>query len=179
MEALDGKKNSNMLIAHPTGTGKSLPMLLLGLFLPEGIFSNSCNLRKSYLMSCSGSTTLIVPPLTTIEAQLLNDCERLGIPAVAGSKVFLSYLSFIHVQGEFFDGFPLKMSLDLTLPKFLSLSTLKVLLYHGGGRGSQGFLRSFWKWLTNIVFHPAGSQHVWESNEAVSPDCHCQCGVLG
>ena len=103
MEALDGKKNSNMLIAHPTGTGKSLPMLLLGLFLPEGIFSNSCNLRKSYLMSCSGSTTLIVPPLTTIEAQLLNDCERLGIPAVAGSKVFLSYLSFIHVQGEFFD----------------------------------------------------------------------------
>ena len=38
MEALDGKKNSNMLIAHPTGTGKSLPMLLLGLFLPEGIF---------------------------------------------------------------------------------------------------------------------------------------------
>ena len=40
MEALDGKKNSNMLIAHPTGTGKSLPMLLLGLFLPEGIFSN-------------------------------------------------------------------------------------------------------------------------------------------
>ena len=143
MEALDGKKNSNMLIAHPTGTGKSLPMLLLGLFLPEGIFSNSCNLRKSYLMSCSGSTTLIVPPLTTIEAQLLNDCERLGIPAVAGSKVFLSYLSFIHVQGEFFDGFPLKMSLDLTLPRFLSLSTLKVLLYHGGGRGSQGFLRSF------------------------------------
>jgi len=69
MEALDGKKNSNMLIAHPTGTGKSLPMLLLGLFLPEG------------------STTLIVPPLTTIEAQLLNDCERLGIPAVAGSKL--------------------------------------------------------------------------------------------
>ena len=35
------------------------------------------------------------------------------------------------------------MSLDLPLPKFLSLSTLKVLLYHGGGRGSQGFLRSF------------------------------------
>ena len=134
---------------------------------------------SAHELCCSGSTTLIVPPLTTIEAQLLNDCERLGIPAVAGSKVFLSYISFIHVQGEFLAGLPLKLSLDLPLPKFLPLSTLKVFLYHGWGRGSQGFLRSFWKWLTNIVFHPAGSQHVWESNGAVSPDCHCQCGVLG
>ena len=121
-----------MLIAHPTGTGKSLPMLLLGLFLPEGIFSNSWKLYVSaHELCCSGSTTLIVPPLTTIEAQLLNDCERLGIPAVAGSKVFLSYISFIHVQGEFLAGLPLKLSLDLPLPKFLPLSTLKVFLYHG------------------------------------------------
>ena len=28
----------------------------------------------------------IVSPLTTIEDQLLQDCERMGIPAVAGSK---------------------------------------------------------------------------------------------
>lgn len=97
-----------------------------------------------------------------------------------GWKQGFPFLPFFHPCSRWiFDGFPLKMSLDLPLPKFLSLSTLKVLLYHGGGRGSQGFLRSFWKWLTNIVFHPAGSQHVWESNEAVSPDCHCQCGVLG
>ena len=34
MEALDQTQSSNMLTAHPTGTGKSLPMLLLGLFLP-------------------------------------------------------------------------------------------------------------------------------------------------
>ena len=59
---------------------------------------------SAHELCCSGSTTLIVPPLTTIEAQLLNDCERLGIPAVAGSKVFLSYISFIHVQGEFLAG---------------------------------------------------------------------------
>ena len=66
---------------------------------------------SAHELCCSGSTTLIVPPLTTIEAQLLDDCERLGIPAVAGSKVFLSYISFIHVQGEFLDCLP--------LPKFL------------------------------------------------------------
>ena len=69
--------------------------------------------------------------------------SRLGIPAVAGSKIFLSYLSFILVQGEFLAGLPLKLSLDLPLPKFLPLSTPKVFLYPGGGRGSQGILRSF------------------------------------
>ena len=47
-----------------------------------------------------GSTVLIVSPLTTIEDQLLQDCQHMGIPAVAGSKVYYflleSFLAFHH-----------------------------------------------------------------------------------
>ena len=36
-------------------------------------------------------------PLTTIEDQLLQDCERMGIPAVAGSKAcFFTLRIFYH-----------------------------------------------------------------------------------
>ena len=44
------------------------------------------NLTSFYTI---GSTTYIVPPLTTIEAQLLSECDRLGIPAVAGSQAII------------------------------------------------------------------------------------------
>ena len=36
-----------------------------------------------------GSTVIIVVPLHTIEAQLVLECGRLGIPAMAGSQVHL------------------------------------------------------------------------------------------
>ena len=44
------------------------------------------NLTSFYTI---GSTTYIVPPLTTIEAQLLSECDRLGIHAVAGSQAII------------------------------------------------------------------------------------------
>ena len=47
--------------------------------------------RQSWLVlpPISGSTVIIVVPLHTIEAQLVLECERLGIPAMAGSQVNL------------------------------------------------------------------------------------------
>ena len=42
----------------------------------------------------TGSTLIIVVPLHTIEAQLVLECERLGIPAMAGSQVTLKYFSW-------------------------------------------------------------------------------------
>ena len=77
------------MVALPTGYGKSLPMLLLGLLMPEGgsaVFAPQEVFIPSPLI---GSTTYIVPPLTTIEAQLLSECDRLGIPAVAGSQAII------------------------------------------------------------------------------------------
>ena len=42
----------------------------------------------------TGSTVIIVVPLHTIESQLVVECDRLGIPAMAGSKVNLNSLSW-------------------------------------------------------------------------------------
>ena len=42
----------------------------------------------------TGSTVIIVVPLHTIEAQLVLECERLNIPAMAGSKVSMKSLSW-------------------------------------------------------------------------------------
>ena len=42
----------------------------------------------------TGSTVIIVVPLHTIETQLVVECERLGITAMAGSKVNLISLSW-------------------------------------------------------------------------------------
>ena len=49
-------------------------------------FGAICALQSNLPISQIGSTVFIVSPLTTIEDQLLQDCERMGIPAVAGSK---------------------------------------------------------------------------------------------
>ena len=35
----------------------------------------------------TGSITMILVPLITIELQLLDDCKRLGLTAIAGSQV--------------------------------------------------------------------------------------------
>ena len=105
--ALDETDSSHIMVALPTGYGKSLPVLMLGLLMPKGMFgisllnsltTHQCGMIFSFLCCafCAlqsnipifqiGSTVFIVSPLTTIEDQLLIDCERMGIPAVAGSK---------------------------------------------------------------------------------------------
>jgi len=56
------------MCAFPTGWGKSLPALLLGLFLPQG------------------STVILVVPLHNIEVQLMQDCQKYGISALAGCQ---------------------------------------------------------------------------------------------
>ena len=120
--ALDETNSSHIMVALPTGYGKSLPMLLLGLLMPKGMFGISllkkqhinvecvlalnfgaiCALQSNLPISQIGSTVFIVSPLTTIEDQLLQDCERMGIPAVAGSKAcfFTDFLSFSHKQAR-------------------------------------------------------------------------------
>ena len=35
----------------------------------------------------TGSITMVLVPLITIEQQLLDDCKRLGLTAIAGSQV--------------------------------------------------------------------------------------------
>ena len=39
--ALDKTNSSHIMVALPTGYGKSLPMLLLGLLMPKGVFGIS------------------------------------------------------------------------------------------------------------------------------------------
>ena len=98
--ALDKEEEGHMMCALPTGYGKSLPMLLLGLLMPEGrtwwfgqkeIWHESTNYFLSYI---TGSTVIIVVPLHTIESQLVLECGRLGIPAMAGSQVNVKSFTF-------------------------------------------------------------------------------------
>ena len=58
----------------------------------------------------SGSTVIIVVPLHTIEAQLVSECGRLGIPAMAGSQVNMKCFNKIAkicspIVADFFEGF--------------------------------------------------------------------------
>ena len=54
-------------------------------------FASRCwnsNLGNPMLFkNVSGSVTMILVPLITIELQLLEDCKRLGLTAIAGSQV--------------------------------------------------------------------------------------------
>ena len=81
--ALDQNDPNHILCALPTGFGKSLPMLLLGHLLPPG----SEILKPMLFIYDTGSITMILVPLITIEQQLLEDCKRLGLTAIAGSQV--------------------------------------------------------------------------------------------
>ena len=92
--ALHKEEEGHLMCAFPTGYGKSLPMLLLGLLMPEGRTPNLIWEHQQVLSPITGSTVIIVVPLHTIEAQLVLECERLNIPAMAGSKVSMKSLSW-------------------------------------------------------------------------------------
>ena len=84
--ALDADDRSHMMVALPTGYGKTMPMLLLGHLLPTG--RNHLELQKnriSFLLP--GSITIVVTPTTTIGQQLVADCRKLGIDAVSSGGV--------------------------------------------------------------------------------------------
>ena len=92
--ALHKEEEGHLMCAFPTGYGKSLPALLLGLLMPEGRTPNLIWEHQQVLSPITGSTVIIVVPLHTIEAQLVLECERLNIPAMAGSKVSMKSLSW-------------------------------------------------------------------------------------
>ena len=88
--ALDQADNSHVLSCFPTGMGKTLPMLLTSVLLPEGKnYWTNCTLIahdiEAYM--CAGSTTIIVAPLRALQAQLKIDCEKAGIDALVGEQV--------------------------------------------------------------------------------------------
>ena len=87
--ALDTSSGGHHLLgALPTGFGKSLPMMVVALLLPPGITIKWISLNHG-LMLCyphSGSTVIVICPLTVIEAQHLQDCQRFGIQALAASQ---------------------------------------------------------------------------------------------
>ena len=80
--------------AVPTGYGKSLPMLVAALLLPPGeplvdisAFLWCPSLRTTVDAFNTGSTTIIIPPLTVIERQLQEDSMKYGIKVLVGSQV--------------------------------------------------------------------------------------------
>ena len=83
--AADDEDASHILSCLPTGYGKSLPMLLLSLFLPQGMtIDYTGQVQPTFT---AGSITVIVVPLTSIADQLKMECSRLGLSAVVGGEV--------------------------------------------------------------------------------------------
>ena len=63
--ALDADDRSHLMVALPTGYGKTMPMLLLGHLLPAG--RNHLELQKHRIsFFLPGSITIVVTPTTTI-----------------------------------------------------------------------------------------------------------------
>ena len=92
----DPDDRQHLLGAVPTGYGKSLPMLVAALLLPPGepascwqICLNDALLILTTTVDTfsTGSTTIIIPPLTVIERQLQEDCLKYGIEVLVGSQV--------------------------------------------------------------------------------------------
>ena len=84
--ALDADDRSHLMVALPTGYGKTMPMLLLGHLLPAG--RNHLELQKHRIsFFLPGSITIVVTPTTTIGQQLVADCRKLGIDAVSSGEV--------------------------------------------------------------------------------------------
>ena len=83
--ALDAHDKDHIMVALPTGYGKTIPMLLLGHLLPAGTNSMTCQNSTFF----PGSITIVVTPTTTIGQQLVADCHKLGITAVSGAQVML------------------------------------------------------------------------------------------
>ena len=83
--AADNEDASHILSCLPAGYGKSLPMLLLSLFLPQGMtIDYTGQVQPTFT---AGSITVIVVPLTSIADQLKMECSRLGLSAVVGGEV--------------------------------------------------------------------------------------------
>ena len=93
--ATDPDDRQHLLGAVPTGYGKSLPMLVAALLLPPGeppvdksAFNDALLILTTTVDTFStGSTTIIIPPLTVIERQLQEDCLKYGIEVLVGSQV--------------------------------------------------------------------------------------------
>ena len=84
--ALDADDRSHLMVALPTGYGKTMPMLLLGHLLPAG--RNHLELqKKSYFFFLPGSFTIVMTPTTTIGQQLVADCRKLGIDSVSSGEL--------------------------------------------------------------------------------------------
>ena len=71
--AADNEDAFHVLSCLPTGYGKSLPMLLLSLFLPQGTTIEYTGQGQPAFNA--GSITVVVVPLTSIGDQLKMECS--------------------------------------------------------------------------------------------------------
>ena len=83
----NSEAKDHLLGALPTGYGKSLPMLVASLLLPPGTEFENLHLLAVLKLTFTGSTIVVICPLTTIAQQLMNDCSKYGINALAGHQV--------------------------------------------------------------------------------------------
>ena len=94
--AADDEDAFHILSCLPTGYGKSLPMLLLSLFLPQGMTIEYTHYTgQGQPAFNAGSITVIVVPLTSIGDQLRMECSRLGLSAVVGGQVVWSPIGVV------------------------------------------------------------------------------------
>ena len=89
--AADGEDAFHILSCLPTG--KSLPMLPLSLFLPQGTTIEYTGQGQPAFNA--GSITVVVVPLTSIGDQLKMECTRLGLSAVVGGQVVWSPIGVV------------------------------------------------------------------------------------
>ena len=91
--AADDEDAFHILSCLPTGYGKSLPMLMLSLFLPQGTTIEYTGQGQPAFNA--GSITVVVVPLTSIGDQLKMECSRLGLSAVVGGQVVWSPIGVV------------------------------------------------------------------------------------
>ena len=91
--AADDEDAFHILSCLPTGYGKSLPTLLLSLFLPQGTTIEYTGQGQPAFNA--GSITVVVVPLTSIGDQLKMECTRLGLSAVVGGQVVWSPIGVV------------------------------------------------------------------------------------
>ena len=85
-------------------------MLVAALFLPPGelpgvkfnlVYDDKPIKSEVYCGRFSGSTTIIIPPLSVIERQLCEDCHNYGIKVLVGSKVSFDTSAFYKLLHHF------------------------------------------------------------------------------
>ena len=101
----DPDNRQHLMGAVPTGYGKSLPMLVAALLLPPGeplvdisAFLWCPSLRTTVDAFNTGSTTIIIPPLTVIERQLQEDSMKYGIKVLVAGRRSVQNLGFFQSQ---------------------------------------------------------------------------------